>query len=109
MLRSSSEQSLSGLTLNIQSHGPDETGPARESAAKTQMLMESKMSSQTVIHANGRRPSLAASMLVALVGHINDGLSAFARRFMHALHESRQRQANQVIRQYRYLIDDSND
>jgi hypothetical protein len=73
------------------------------------MLMERKMSSQAVTHTNARRPSLVGPMLVTIFCHINDGLTAFARRFMDALHESRLRQANQVIRQYRHLIDDSND
>ena len=45
--------------------------------------------SSTPMHA--ARASVG-STLVAVVCHLNDGLSAFARRFMHALHESRQRQ-----------------
>ena len=67
------------------------------------------MSSQAVTPANARRPSLVGPMLATIFCHINDGLFVFARRFMGALHESRLRQANQVIRQYRHLIDDSND
>jgi hypothetical protein len=109
MLRSAPEQSLSSLPLKIQPHRSDENGRARESAADSQMTMERKMSSQTVIHPNARRPRLAGSTLVAVVCHLNDGLSSFARRFMLALHESRQRRADQVIRQYRHLIDHSND
>ena len=67
------------------------------------------MSSQILIHTNGSRSGLASSALGTLVRHIIGGLSAFCRRFMNALYETRQRQANQVVRQYRHLIDDSND
>jgi hypothetical protein len=109
MLRGSSEHSLSGLPPKLQTQGPEKSARAREPAADTQMLMERKMSSQAVTHTNARRPSLVGPMLVTIFCHINDGLTAFARRFMDALHESRLRQANQVIRQYRHLIDDSND
>jgi hypothetical protein len=108
MLRSSPEQPTSGLAQKIQTHGFDEAGPGRESTADLQMLMERKMSSQTVIQANARRPGLAGSILVNLACHLIHGLSALASRFMHALHESRQRQADQVIRRYRHLIDRSN-
>jgi hypothetical protein len=67
------------------------------------------MSSQILIHPNGPRSSLTGSALGTFARHIIGGLSAFARRFMNALYETRQRQANQVVRQYRHLIDDSND
>jgi hypothetical protein len=73
------------------------------------MRMEEKMSSQILAHTNGRRPNLAGSALEALARPVIDGLSAFARRFMAALHESRQRQADRLIRRYGDLIDDSND
>jgi len=108
MLRSSPERPMSGLAQEIPTHGFDEAGRARESTADLQMLMERKMSSQIVIQANARRPSLAGSILVNLACHSIHGLSALASRFMHALHESRQRQADQVIRRYRHLIDRSN-
>jgi hypothetical protein len=109
MLRSSSEHSLSGLSSNIQTRDPDGAERARDPAAESQMLMERKMSSQTYIHTNEHRSSLADSALVNFARRISDGLSAFGRRFMNALCESRQRQANQVLRQYRHLIDHSND
>ena len=67
------------------------------------------MSSQTLIHTNRPRSHLAGSTLGALAHHVLGGLLALGRRFMNALYESRLRQANQVIRQYRHLIDKSND
>jgi hypothetical protein len=109
MLRSSLEQPMSGPALKIQAQGPEGAGRARQSSAAVQNLMESKMSSQTVIQVQASRPSFAGSVLVNFVRHITDGLSAFGGRFMCALHESRQRQANQVLRRYRHLIDDIHD
>lgn len=67
------------------------------------------MSLQAVTQANEHRSGLADATLVNFARRINNGLSAFGRRFMDALRETRQRQANQAIRQYRHLIDDSND
>lgn len=102
MLRSPSENSFSGLPSNIQTRGHD---PAMES----ETLMERKMSSQTFVHTNVRRSSFVGSALGTLARHIIDGLSAIGRRFMEALYELRQRQANEVIRRHRHLIDDCND
>ena len=73
------------------------------------MLMETEISSQTLVRTNANRASLVPSALVIVAGRINEDLSAFARRFMDALSESRRRQAEQVMRQYRDLIDDSHD
>ncbi len=102
MLRNSCENSLSDRVSN-----PEER--RRSSQSESQMLMETKMSLQTFTHAGERRSSLAGPALVKFARRMNDGLWAFGRRFMHALHESRQRQANQVIQRYRHLIDDRND
>lgn len=102
MLRNLSENSLSDRVSNSAER-------RRSSQSESQMLMETKMSLQTFTHADERRSSLAGPALVNFARRMNDGLSALGRRFMQALHESRQRQANQVIRRYRHLIDDSND
>ena len=67
------------------------------------------MSSQILLRTNMSRASLVRSALVIAADRINEGLSAFVRRFMDALTESRQRQAEQVMRRYRDLIDDSRD
>ena len=67
------------------------------------------MSSQILARANGWRSNLTGSALEALARPVINGLSAFARRFMAALHESRQREADRLIRRYGDLIDDSND
>jgi hypothetical protein len=109
MLRSPLEQSLSAPAPKIQTQDADKAGRARQSSAAVQNLMERTMSSQTVIQAQASRPSFAGSVLVNFARHITDGLSAFGGRFMCALHESRQRQANQVLRRYRDLIDDIHD
>jgi hypothetical protein len=107
MLRNFSENSFADRASNFETHGPG--GSERDPVAESQMLMERKMSLQAFTPTNERRSSLDGSALVNLARHINDGLSAFGRRFMDALRETRQRQANQVIRQYQHLIDDSND
>lgn len=109
MLKSFSENSLSGLSSNSQTRGPDRAGRAPCPAVEPQTLMESKMSSQTLVQANVRRSSLARSALVIFAVRINGHVSAFTTLFMDALCESRLRQAEQVIRRYRHLIDSSND
>jgi hypothetical protein len=109
MLRNFSENSFSNRTPNFRTRGPDENELVGEPAAESQTLMERKMSSQTFTHTSEHRSRLANSALVNFARHISDGLSAFGTRFMNALYESRRRQANQVLRQYRHLIDHSND
>jgi hypothetical protein len=54
------------------------------------------------------RSDLAGAAPAALAHHIMSALCALGRRFMNALYESRLRQANQIIRRYQHLIDDSN-
>ncbi len=66
------------------------------------------MPSQTFVPASGLRPNLAASVLWALFCHVRNGLAAFGERFMTALRETRQRQADQIIRRYR-SADDTGD
>jgi hypothetical protein len=109
MLRSSLEQSLSGPAPKVQTQGADKAGRASQSSADMQNLMERKMSLQTVVQAQASRPSFAGPMPANFVRHIVVALSAFASRFIEALHESRQRQADQVTRRYRHLIDDIHD
>jgi hypothetical protein len=109
MLRRSSDRSLSGLSSAVQTRDPEELGRTHDPAVESEVLMEYKMSSQTFTHAHGHRSRLPGAVFVGVARHINDGLSVFARRFMDALHKSRQRQADRVIRRYRDLIDDSND
>ena len=109
MLRNFSENSFSDRASNSEIRGPNGNERARETVAESQMLMERKMSSQTFTYTNEHRSSLAGSALVTIFRHITGGLSAFGACFMDALRESRQRQANQVIRQYRHLIDRSDD
>ena len=109
MRKDFSENSLSGLSSSSQTHGPDRTGRAPYPTVESQMLMETEILSQTLVRTNANRASLVPSALVIVAGRINEGLSAFARRFMDALGESRRRQAEQVMRQYRDLIDDSHD
>ena len=105
MFRRSSEYSLSELLSNIETRGPDRTERACDLAVESQIPMERKMSSQILAHTDAPRSSPAGSALGTLARHIVGALAAFARRFMNALYESRLRQANQVIRRYRHLID----
>ena len=77
--------------------------------AGSQMLTENEMSSQILVRTNMSRTRLVRAALVIFADRIHEGLSAFARRFMDALRESRQRQAEQVMRRYRDLMDDSRD
>jgi hypothetical protein len=109
MLRNFSENSFSDRASNYETRGPDVSVCARSPAAESQMLMERKMSLQTLPRTNDRRFSLAGSALLTLFRQVTGGLLAFGTLFMKALCESRQRQANQVIRQYRHLIDRSDD
>jgi hypothetical protein len=109
MLRNFSENSFSDRASNYETRGPDVSVCARSPAAESQMLMERKMSLQTLTHTNDHRFGLAGSALLTFFRHITGGLSSFGTRFMDALRESRQRQANQVIRQYQHLIDRSDD
>lgn len=67
------------------------------------------MSLQTLARPSKGQSALLRSAPAILAFRINKGLSAFIVRFMTALYESRLRQANQVIQQYRHLIDRSND
>jgi hypothetical protein len=67
------------------------------------------MSSQTFIQTDVPRSSGPGPSLKTLVRPITGGLSGLARRFLAALHESRQRQADQVIRRYSHLINRSRD
>jgi len=109
MRKDFSENLLSGLSSSSQTHSPDRTERTPYPAVESQMLMENEMSSQILLRTNMSRASLVRSALVIAADRINEGLSAFVRRFMDALTESRQRQAEQVMRRYRDLIDDSRD
>jgi hypothetical protein len=109
MLRNISENPFPDRASNYETRGPDVSVRARPSPAESQMLMERKMSLQTLTHTNDHRLSPAGSALLTFFRHIAGGLSEFGTRFMKALCESRQRQANQVIRQYQHLIDRSDD
>jgi hypothetical protein len=109
MLRNFSEPLFSDRELNSQTRGPNGSERARDNSAELNMQMERKMSSQTFTHTNEHRSSLAGSMLLTVFRHIADGFSALGGRFMNALCESRLRQANRVIQQYRHLIDHSDD
>lgn len=109
MRKDFSEHSLSGLPSNSHLRGLDRAERAPCLAVESQTLMEKQMSSQTLVRANVSRPGLARSALVILAFRINEHVSGFAKRFMDALCESRLRQAEQVIRRYRHLIDSSND
>ena len=99
MLRDSSQNSLSEFrsTPGMQ-HAPDP-------AVKDNSTKESQMS-QAFVRTNALRPNLAASVLWALFYHVGNGVASFGRRFMKALCETRQRQAEQIIRRYRSLIND---
>jgi|SRR5690242_10622889 hypothetical protein len=100
MLRSSSQNSLSEFrsTPEMQ-HAPDP-------AVKDNSTKESPMSSQAFVRTNTLRPNLAASVLWAVFYHVGNGVASFGRRFMKALRETRQRQADQIIRRYRSVIDE---
>jgi hypothetical protein len=108
MLRRTSEHSLSESQSDIQGHGLKAAARAPEPAVQPQTPMERKMS-QTFIQANAPRSGRVGSSPEALARPVIDGLLALARRFMIALCESRQRQADQVIQRYRHLIDRSDD
>ena len=107
MLRRPSEHPLS--PSNIEVRGPDGVEGACGLTVESQTPMERIMSSQILIHTHEPRTSLAGSAPGTLARLVADGLLRFARRFMVALRESRQRQADQIIRQCRQLIDESND
>jgi len=109
MLRNVSENLFPDRASNSETRGPGANKRAREQGAESQMLMERKVSLQTFNHTNEHRLGLASSVLLTFFGHIAGGLSALGRRFMNALCESRLRQANRVIEQYRHLADRAND
>jgi hypothetical protein len=109
MLRNFSENIFSDRESNSETRGPNGSKRARENSAESKILMERKMSLQTITHTDEHRVSLAGSMLLTVFRHISGGLSAFGRRFMNALYESRLRQANRVIQQYQHLINRSDD
>jgi hypothetical protein len=109
MLRRSSEHPLSGSPSGIQTRGLESAERAPEPTAESQTPLERKMSSQSSIQANASQLSRAGASLETLARPVIDGLSAFARRFRNALCESRQQEANQVLRRYRHLIDRSSD
>jgi hypothetical protein len=99
---------MSALPSNIQTGDPGGSERARDLAMDSQMSMERKMSSRTLNHTDRLRSDLAGAAPAALAHHIMSALCALGRRFMNALYESRLRQANQIIRRYQHLIDDSN-
>ena len=99
MLRTSSQNSL--LEMRSDSQMPHTPDPA----VKANLTKESAMSSQAFVRTSGLRPNLAAALL-ALLGYVRNGLTAFGSRFMRALCETRQRQADQILRRYRSLIDE---
>lgn len=109
MLRNFFENSFSDGASNSQPRSSDGSEGTHHPAAESQKLMEREMSSQTFTHTNEHSSGLVDSALATFFCHVTNGLSAFGRRFMNALCESRQRQADRAIRQYRHLIDHSND
>ena len=105
MLRRSSDNSLSGLPPSPQTISSERAERTRDPATDSMTPMEEKMSSQTLVNTNIRRPNHTVAALAVLIRPVVLGLAAFAVRFMKALHESRQRQADAVIRRYRHLTD----
>lgn len=73
-----------------------------------QTLMENEMSSQTLVRSNATRFDLVRYAASTFACRINGHIAVLIGRFMAALCETRQRQADQAIRQYRHLIDGSN-
>jgi hypothetical protein len=100
MLRNSSQNSLSEFRSTSRTqHAPDPV-------AKTKLTKESQMSSQAFVRTNELRSNLAATVLLALLYHVGNGVAAFGRRFMIALRETRRSQAEQIVRRYGSMIDD---
>ncbi len=58
---------------------------------------------------NYERSGLVQSALVALGYRVNRCRRAFFAKLMFTLDESRRREADRIIRQYRHLIDGSNE
>ena len=75
MLRNFSENSFSDRASNSEIRGPNGNERARETVAESQMLMERKMSLQTLTHTNDHRFGLAGSALLTFFRHITGGLS----------------------------------
>jgi len=70
-----------------------------------------KAPSQTLAQTNAcREKTIAAqSRLLTVIFRMRDRCQAFFALFLVALAESRRREAERVLRQYRHLIDPAND